>query len=393
MNYYRLLMMKKLISVLILFIAVNVGAQEQQNIADLDALYNFIQRVPSYKAQVKNDQSYRQLYESLRKNLTSTDDFFVYQQLLKLIYPLKDNHLGFYRKPDSAYKFKYLKPAINAIELERRFANTAVDSISGIYYSLNGKNKAVVYEQSPGQFYLQNLATGVVEAILTQTDPTRFEVIRFLNPPIPYILYRNVRFRNGRIDDLGYQKIQKTAYNGLIKGAENFEYKDLGEDIGYLRLSSFSASNANVKKATDFFNQTKSQITALNLIVDVRNNGGGAYKTSKQFIDFLKHYKGHVYILHNGFSVSNAEQFVISLKGRKHITTMGETTKGTITYGSNYGKVIPVPSGLFVFYPTDMGGATKDLKYENIGIAPDVKLDPWAGDWIIQVKEYIKRKI
>ena len=385
--------MRKLILVLLLLATFNLSAQEQKNIADFDALYQSIQNLPSFKAQLKNDRSYRQLYENLRKDLTSPDDFVVYQQLLKLIYPLKDNHLGFYRKPDSTYKFDYFKPAVNSVELEQKYAKMPIDSIVGMYSSLSGKNKAIVYEQSPGVFYLQNLTTGIVEAILNQTDPTRFEVVRFLNPPVPYVLYRNVRFRNGRIDDLGYQKTQGISYNELKKGVENYEYKDLGEGIGYLRLSSFSASNENVKKATGFFNQTKSQITSPNLIVDVRNNGGGAYKTSQQFINFLRGYKGHAYILHNGFSVSNAEQFVISLKGRKNITTMGETTKGTITYGSNYGKTISLPSGRFLFYPTDMGGTARDLKYENIGVEPNVKLDQRAGDWIIQVKQYIKGKI
>ncbi|MEJ5993421.1 S41 family peptidase [Pedobacter sp. Du54] len=386
-------MMRKLILVLLLLGVAKLHAQEQQNIADLDALYQAIQLTPSYKAQLKNDYSYRKLYENLRKDLKSSDDFVVYQQLLKLIYPLKDNHLGFYRKPDSSYKFNYLKPAINSVELEKKYATKPIDSIVGVYYSLNGKNKAIIYEQWPKIFYLQNLNTGVVEAILNQTDPTRFEGIRFLNPPVPYLLYRNVRFRNGRIDDLGYRKVQGESFNELQKGIGNFEYKDLGEDIGYLRLSSFSANNDNVKKATDFFNETKSQIVASNLIVDVRNNGGGAYKTSQQFINFLKSYKGHVYILQNGFSVSNAEQFLIRLRGRKNITTLGETTKGMITYGSNYGKTIALPSGRFLFYPTDMNGRAEELKYENIGVDPDVKLDNRGGDWIIQVKEYIKRKM
>ncbi|MES2650751.1 MAG: S41 family peptidase [Bacteroidota bacterium] len=387
-------MMRKLILLLLAFIIIqNANAQEQQNIADLDALYKAIQKVPSFKAQLKNDHTYHQLYETLRNDLKSKDDFFIYQQLLKLIYPLKDNHLGLYRKPDSAYKFDYFKPTLNSNELERKYVGAPINSIVGSYYSLSGKNKAVVYEQSPGVFYLQNLSTGIVEAILKQTDSSRFEAIRFLNSPTPYVLYRNVRFRNGRIDDLRYQKVVGTTYNELSKGSDNFEYKALEKDIGYLRLSSFAASNTNVKKATDFFNQIKSQISVPNLIVDVRNNGGGAYKTSQQFINFLKSYKGHVYVLHNGFSVSNAEQFVISLKGRKNITTIGETTKGTITYGSNYGKTILLPSGRFLFYPTDMGGSARDLKHEDIGVEPDVKLDPLTGDWIIQVKEYIKGKI
>ena len=389
----RLFKMKKIIFLLLsAFVIQQVRAQEQQNIADLDALYEAIQKVPSYKAQLKNDRSYHELYESLRKDLKSADDFIIYQQLLKLIYPLKDNHLGFYRKPDSAYKFTYLKPPIDAVAMEQKYVGFKNDTIVGVYHSLNGKYKAVIYAQSPGVFYMQNLGTGVVEAILTQTSPSRFEVIRFLNPPVAYVLNRNIRYRNGRLDDLLYRKTQEVVYNELVKGPENFEYKKLEDDLGYLRLSSFSAYDVNVKKATDFLNQTKAQITEQNLIVDVRNNSGGAYKTSQQFINFLKAYEGHVYILQNGYTVSNAEQFILSLKGRENITILGEGTKGTITYGSNYGKTIVSPSGRFSFYPTDMAGSARDLKYENIGVEPDVQLDPFAGDWIIQVKEYIKKK-
>jgi hypothetical protein len=389
----RLFKMKKIIFLLLsAFVIQQVRAQEQQNIADLDALYEAIQKVPSYKAQLKNDRSYQELYETLRKDLKSTDDFVVYQQLLKLIYPLRDNHLGFYRKPDSAYRFTYLKPPIDAAEMEQNYKGFKNDTIVGVYQSLNGKYKTVIYAQSPKVFYMQNLGTGVVETILNQTAPSRFEVIRFLNPPVPYVLNRNVRYRNGRLDDLPYRKTQDVVYNELVKGPENFEYKQLEDGLGYLRLSSFSAYDVDVKKATDFFNQTKAQITEQNLIVDVRNNGGGAYKTSQQFINFLRGYKGHVYILQNGFSVSNAEQFILSLKGRENITTMGETTKGMITYGSNYGKTVALPSGRFVFYPTDMPGVARDLQYEDLGVDPDVKLDPLAGDWINQVKAYIKKK-
>jgi hypothetical protein len=382
--------MKRIIFLFLLLLGTTVKAQEDKNIADLDFLYQAIQQTPSYKDQFKGDKKYRQLYESLRKDLKTTDELIIYQQLLKLIYPLKDNHLGFYGKTDSAYKFNYLKPAINKDELENKYANTSVDDIVGFYSSLNGKAKAVVYEQSPKVFYLQNLNTSIVEAILNQLDSNSFDVIRFANPPFPYLLFRNVRFRNGRIDDLGYKKIQQPAFNELVKGEENFEYRKLEEEIGYLRLSSFATFTPNIKKATSFFEQTKSQITTANLIVDIRNNGGGGYKVSRQFINFLTNYNGKVYILQNGFSVSNAEQFVLNLRGRKHITTLGETTKGTITYGSNYGKKLTLPSGRFVFGPTDMKGLAKELVYESLGIAPDIILDPFTEDWIVQTLKYIK---
>ena len=377
---------------LLMFASTVVKAQEDQNIADLDFLYKAIQQTPSYKDQLKGDKSYVSLYESIKKDLKSTDDLLIYQQLLKLIYPLKDNHLGFYGKTDSPYKFNYLKPLINKDEVENKYTNTSVNDIVGIYSSLSGKAKAVVYEQSPKVFYLQNLNTNIVEAILTQMDSNTFEVIRFANPPFPYLLFRNVKFRNGRIDDLGYKKIDRPAFNDLVKGNENFEYRKLEDGIGYLRLSSFATFTPNVKKAKDFFELTKSQITEANLIVDIRNNGGGGYKVSQQFINFLKSYPGQVYILQNGFSVSNAEQFVINLKGRKHITTLGETTKGTITYGSNYGKKLTLPSGRFVFGPTDMKGLAKELVYESKGISPNIELDVFKSDWINQTVEYIKKR-
>lgn len=384
-------MKKILLTAIFSLAALFVNAQEEKNIADLDFLYQAIKQTPSYKDQLKNDKSYVRLYETLRKDLKSEDDFVIYQQLLKLIYPLKDNHLGFSRKSDSSYKFNYLRPALDKNELERKYANAELSDISGFYSSPSGKTKVVIYEQLPNVFYLQNLNTSVVESILHRTSSDSFDVIRFLNRPVPYVLYRNVRFRNGRIDDLGYIKTQKTPYNELIKGSENFEYKKLEEGVGYLRLSSFMARPANLKKANEFFEQTKPLITTKHLIVDVRNNGGGGYKTSQQFINFLKSYKGLVYILQNGFSVSNAEQFLLKLKGRKNITTFGETTKGTITYGSNYGKKIDLPSGRFVFSPTDMKGLAKELVYESRGVDPDVALDVFKGDWITQTLEYIKK--
>ncbi|MFN9803346.1 MAG: hypothetical protein ACK54Y_05925 [Bacteroidota bacterium] len=86
----------------------------------------------------------------------------------------------------------------------------------------------------------------------------------------------------------------------------------------------------------------------------------------------------------NRKTVSNNEQFVIRLKKYNNVTLFGEDTEGMITYGSNYGRQIPLKSkGLFV-YPTDMRGLKKDLQYETIGIRPNVYLSK-DSDWIEQV--------
>jgi C-terminal processing protease CtpA/Prc len=110
-----------------------------------------------------------------------------------------------------------------------------------------------------------------------------------------------------------------------------------------------------------------------------------------QFIAFLKKYKGKICLLQNGYTISNAEQFIIDLKDNKNVTTLGETTKGTITYGSNVSKTLTLPSKRFLFYPTDMNGRAKDLAYESIGIKPDVALDAFSEDWITQTLNYIKK--
>lgn len=370
--------------------AFNIRAQEIKNIADLDFLYKSIKATPSYKDQLKNDKAYQQLYERLRKDLNIADDLEVYQKLLQLIYPIKDNHLSFYRKPDSTFKFSDLKPSFDLKEMEAKYKSTPKDSLEGFYYNYNGDTRYIVFKQSETAYYLQNLTTGIVEVILNKTTAQSLDAIRFLNPAVPYVLHRNVRLINGVLTGLEYQKNLLRNYATLGPVDSKYEYKELERDLGYLRLSSFNSSNENIRIATDFFNKVKPEITAQHLVVDLRDNAGGGYKTSGQFAAFLNKFKGRIYILHNSRTISNAEQFIINIKGKKNVTTLGEPTRGTITYGSNYGKTIVLPSNRFLFYPTDMSGRAEDLAFESIGLKPDVSLDAFREDWIAQTIKYIK---
>jgi len=383
--------MKKLILIALVFlINFSLKAQETQNIADLDFLYQSIQKLPSYKDQLKHDSSYRQLYESLRKDLNTSDEFEVYQKLLQLIYPIKDNHLGLWRNPDSSNKVSHLKPELEHRQLEAKYSDYSLDSLEGFYYNLNNSAKSVVYKKSENTYYLQNLNTKEVEAILTKTGAQSFDAIKFLPSPGSYVLNRNVRQSNRTLIGLNYQKGITQNFAALNIGVLQYGYKKLEDHIGYLRLSNFRSSDENIKVATDFFDKVRPSINGENLIVDLRNNGGGGYKTSNQFIQFLKKYKGKIYILQNAYTMSNAEQFIIDLQGAKNVVTLGETTRGTITYGSNQGKTLKVPSGRFVFYPTDMSGRVKDLPFESAGVKPQVTLDAFSKDWIDQTMNYIK---
>lgn len=239
-------------------------------------------------------------------------------------------------------------------------------------------------------YYLQNFKTGIVEVILNKSSDKAFDAIRFLRPPVPYVLYRNVKLTNGKLTGLNYQKLLSQTYVPANFSDKKYEYKELEKEIGYLRLSTFDSNNENIKVATDFFTKVRPTIKTKYLIVDLRNNGGGGNKTSGQFYTFLKKYSGKIFLLQNSNTVSNAEQFILNIKNTKKITTLGEDTRGTITYGSNYGKTIELPSNRFLFYPTDMNGRAKDLVYENIGIKPDISLDAFGEDWIDQTIKYIK---
>lgn len=375
-----------------LLIGSSLSAQEAQNIADLDFLYNSILKMPSYKDQLKHDKTYRKLYENLRKDLTSNDEFEIYQKLLQLIYPIKDNHLGLWRKPDSRFRFKYLKSSVDEQEVRLKYETYPKDSLEGIYIRPGSLDRYLLFRKMKNIYFLQNLKTGIVELILNQSANQTFDAIRFMAPPVPYVLYRNVKLVNAKLTGMNYQKLLPQSYAPINFSEGKYEYKALEQEIGYLRLSTFNSSNENIKDATDFFTKVRPTINTRYLIVDLRNNGGGGDKTSGQFYHFLKRYSGEIFILQNSNTVSNAEQFILNIKSTKKITTLGELTRGTITYGSNYGKTIELPSKRFLFYPTDMNGRSKDLAYESIGIKPDISLDAFGEDWIAQTIAYIKAK-
>ncbi|WAC42258.1 S41 family peptidase [Pedobacter sp. SL55] len=217
-------------------------------------------------------------------------------------------------------------------------------------------------------------------------------MLLYSGKPVPYNLIKNARLVNGTLLGTPFTKYKEHKFSILEKSNDNFEYKTLNDNVSYLRLSSFSSSNINIKKSEEFFATMADKLSTANLIVDLRGNTGGGYKTSGKFLTLLKKYKGQIFILQNSATVSNAEQFILELKPLKNVTTLGEQTKGMITFGSNYGTKIVLPSGRFTLYPTDMKGLERDLAYESKGLNPDVALDLFKSDWIEQTLDYIKKR-
>lgn len=381
--------MKKIIFAILLLLANSVvKAQEEKNVADLDFLYQAIQQTPSYKDQLKGNKKYQELYENLRKDLKSIDDFEVFKQMAKLIMPLNDNHLGFYRKADSNYRFIPPKYKLDSVAMINKYISYPVDSIEGIYQG--GKTKYVIRLVKENEYQIVNLSTGELKGLMYKTPHQSFDVIQFAPNPYAYTLTRNIKLLNNLLIGTNYYKGDVKAFYNMVARKEKYNYKVLEDQIGYLSLGTFNSTDKEIKVATDFFDSVKTSINAKYLIVDIRNNFGGGYKNSMQFIRFLRGFSGKIYILQNGYTVSNAEQFIISLKALGNVKTLGESTRGTIAYGSNYGKTLSTPSNRFSFYPTDMSASKKEVAFESIGVKPNVNLLPFTEDWVTQTLKYIK---
>jgi len=364
-------------------------AQQDQNQADLDALYQAIQKMPSYKKLLKGNAGYQQLYEEVKGKVKDADEKTTFKELSRLLYAINDNHLGFYRTPDSTLKAAYVSLPINTDSLKIQLAQKGKDELEGIYHL--GEHDFGLYTTDQQHYKMVLLKNGILMSEIIKTPYGGYDCIQYAGRNVPYQLIKNIKLVNGALIGTPFVKTKKKSFSALTKSTENFEYKLLDQDIGYLRLSNFGSNHVNIKKSEEFFKTLNGGLASRCLIVDLRNNPGGGYKTSQKFIDLLKKYKGKIFILQNAQTVSNAEQVIIELKDQKNVVTLGEQSKGMITFGSNYGKNVLLPSGRFTFYPTDMNGIDKELAYESKGINPDVLLDPYKGDWIEQTLEYIKK--
>lgn len=402
---------------------ISASAQTTNYIPDADKLYQILQQTPSYKAQIKGDEAkrYRHIYEQVKQDLpkarTNFDRFYMLSQLLV---PLKDNHLFFSEQPekeitnamlkDTAFirqycasdVFKeYPRSNVKLDSLEQALKNMPLDSIEGIYY-FERVIKAGLYRTSKPdslvavilQSPLANWMPGQIAFVLIQTRPNYFR--NYQSHPLnkTFYLLSNEKFQHRMLTETFWKKEpDATDYVNIKAGTPLFQLKTMDTNTQYLRLGSFSTTPQNIASTQEFYSRIKDSLIAPNLIADLRNNGGGGFKTSQKFLDLLKKYtgKGKIYAVVNNRTVSNAEQFAVELKKMKGLVILGETTNGTLTYGNNYGNTEKLPGGRFKLYITDMKEDGNYLPYEGIGVSPDVFLDP-NSEWLPQVMQMIAKR-
>ena len=397
------------------FVCIPFLTCSQERLEDLIVLNKIIQKTPSFRQQIRGQKKreYHELVNTLKSRIDENNTTFKHFEILsELAGQLRDNHFVLRYIPDSSFRWErqadinyvrqFLKQAhmrehpgvsINIDSLETVLKDKPRDEVEGIYYYYQSLEIGV-YRKDSATCYGIILKSGLpiwnkgdMCFVLRERSQNQFHAIQYLISQKTLQLNMNEKFRDGAL--LEYDIKKRRAYHSypfIPDSSKKFITRIIQPDVRYVRLGNFMVNAANRRESNSFIKLLEDSVKEQHIIMDLRNNNGGGFTISKKFLKFFISYsrKNKIHVLVNRKTISNAEQFLIRLKDHKHVTVFGETTKGMITYGSNYGKLVPLKSkGLFV-YPTDMSGKKKDLQYETTGINPDIFLKE-DSDWIEQI--------
>jgi hypothetical protein len=373
--------MKK-ITILLLLLLAGFQLSAQQNCdcrPELDFVYEQIKTTESYKYQIKDEMSdlfektYQQLGRQMTTPLTQVQCFEKLTQLLGLI---KDKHallMGTARDykvsdlEDSRFIETYRKSEVftqfpktdrDLIVLEKELKQKPIEDVEGIYtvgtdfrlgmYRIDQTDSlvAVVLESTsavwaPGHVYLYMRESDLSNHydIIVNSQIYKVPVYKSMQLVEHGILYGNIMKEN--------IKENHTYINP--EAQEAYVLKSLNDKTQYVWLDDFGRNTENANKRDALVAQMDKELKAANLIVDLRNNGGGATKISWPIVKKIRKYAktANVYVITNKMSGSNAEQTtlrLIKMAGAKHL---GQKTFGAVAYGRNYGTRVVSSSGLF----------------------------------------------
>ncbi len=410
--------MKRLVLVFVIFLVgiISVDAQIEtcDCKADLDFIVAKLKKMPSYRKQIKEQkkEQFENVYIELSSKLKDPIGIDAcYKILLQQMTMVNDVHAAlqvnteFLNKVDTLdnAKLKIYKesnlfknhPKTNKdiTLLKKELSHKPQMDIEGIY--LYGKSEKIgfYYNENKKDLIgvvletdLKHWAIGEIRCYLKQTSNGKYNIYLYNTTTKTPNYLKSLTFENGRIGS--YKKEGNVFNNELsLDNVEVATFKQINANTQYLYFTTFSNSKRKELKA--FITNTIGKLTADNIIVDLRGNGGGNNKYSDPFVKALKH--KNTYVLTNSFTASNGEQFTLKLLKNKKATHLGQITRGAIAYGMNYGYSYNTPTGNFIITPTDMN-FHRYIEYEGIGITPEIRLD-FSRDWLEQTLEIIKRDL
>jgi hypothetical protein len=281
------------------------------------------------------------------------------------------------------------------------------DSVEGIYYYDRYLSVGLYRDKDTGRY------TGVVlSSALPTWEPGQVAISLFVKSPGAfhavyghpvyknYVLVMHEKFQdhalvNARfsssVTSSCYRKDTLAAdYVNLREGDTYFQFRSLSPSIQYARVRTFTNYHVLARESGKLLQLLRDSVTAPHLIFDLRNNEGGDPRIGDGYVRFIRQYarRNHVHVLVNNGTMSAGEIILLRLKGMDHVTVYGQTTRGTLAYGNNYGKTEMLPRGFYGLYLSDMKDKGGLLPYEDLGVAPDIILST-TRDWLEQVIEKI----
>lgn len=402
-----------LISFLILiFYSQNLVAQEPCNCQeDLKILHKKIKKTPSYK---QNKKAYLDLYsKTINKAENANSRYECYVLFNKLLLGINDNHCNVYgiekgasaeiRKDSnqvadfkkSPIYFQFPRLNIDLDSLMKISAAKANSDVEGIYY-LKDYLKIAVYK-SDEDFI----------AVILESQKGIWEAGEVLYTMVPYgnNYLRNIggdlgskkliaypeRIQNGLFLTMGFRKELSDVNNSRAPYPDsNYVRKEISNETTYLKIGSFNSWYPTLSDAEKFYKTLEGSLNKKNLIIDLRDNGGGGNRNSDILLDLIEEYmkENKVFVITNNRTGSNAEQFTFKISQNKNCRTFGHRTSGTLAYElKNSNHVLPCGNFLAVLTSKKH---KKFLAIESRGIEPQVKLK-MDSDWINQMLEIMSK--
>ena len=377
---------------------------------DLTFLDSKIRKTPAYKI---NKKTYETSYSKIVKEVTSINSIFDCHSLLnELLISLNDNHSRIYSidpgitdevnsNSEKLSEFKkselynaYPKPNIDLDSLQSVLNTKTKKNIEGIYTRENYMTIGVYKNKDS------------YKAIILDSESDFWQIGEIMYTLIPYgddyllnigggitskrLIAYTERIENGFFYFMGFQKdIAQKNYATKTPSEDIYKREELSNGITYLKIGSFNSWNPTLTNAEKFYKSLEGSLNKRNLIIDLRNNGGGGDRNSNILYKLVRDYakKNKVYVLINHRTVSNAEQFASKLSMLENCQLFGKRTNGTLAYeikDSNY----TLPCNNFIAVLTSKKHS-KYLEFESKGIKPKFELDV-ETNWIEQLKTYIE---